>query len=668
MKKIKWGILGAGNIAHVLAKSIIETQNAELIAVASRNLKKGKLFAKKYSIPRVYNNYEELLNDTDINIVYIATPHPMHAEWAIKTADSGKHILCEKPITINAPDAMTVIEAARRNKVFLMEAFMYRTHPQTKKIYDLVKSGAIGEVRIIESAFSFNSNYNPDSRIFNPALGGGGIMDIGCYTISFSRLIAGAALGKNWVNPVEIKSLGHIRNDSKVDTWATALLRFENDILAYCVCGVESRHQNCAAIYGTKGIIIIPNPWTPTSHEVKKYSFTLVSENGKATIITESAPNVFTCETSVVTESIQQGLLEAPHPAMSWEDTLGNMQTLDRWRESLSLTFPTETEEAYKYTLDHKPLKVRPNSRMKYGEIKGLDAKISKLVMGVVNPGNIAYATAMFDDFFARGGNTFDTAYIYAGGSAEKLLGKWIENRNIRKDVIVIDKGAHTPHCFPDILLKQFEESLERLRTDYVDIYFMHRDNPDIPVGEFVEVLNQLQAKRKLKIFGGSNWTIKRIIEANEWAKRNKKQGFSAISNNFSLARMINPVWEGCIASSEPAFREWHEKTQFPLFAWSSQAQGFFVPGRTSPEKKDNSSMVHAWYSPDNFERQERCFALAKKKNVHPNTIVLAYVLNQLFPVFALIGPMSINEILPSIDALDIVLTSDEIAWLDLRK
>jgi aryl-alcohol dehydrogenase-like predicted oxidoreductase len=137
------------------------------------------------------------------------------------------------------------------------------------------------------------------------------------------------------------------------------------------------------------------------------------------------------------------------------------------------------------------------------------------------------------------------------------------------------------------------------------------------------------------------------------------------VSNNFSLARLVKPVWDGCLASSEPAFHAWHIEKKFPLFAWSSQARGFFVPGRAAPDKRDEKSLVECWYSEDNFARQRRCFELAKKKGVEPVSVALAYVLHQPFPIWALIGPDNLAEIRTSFDGLGVTLTPDEVKWLN---
>ncbi|MBN1459559.1 MAG: Gfo/Idh/MocA family oxidoreductase, partial [Armatimonadetes bacterium] len=188
-EKLAWGILATGHIASTFAKGLAHSQTGRLVAVGSRTKKSANRFGDEYNTPRRHGSYEELLADPEIEAVYIATPHPMHAEWAIKSADAGKHVLCEKPIGLNHAEAMVVVEAAREHDVFLMEAFMYRCHPQTEKLVELIRSGVIGEVRAIQATFSFNAGENWESRALAHEMGGGGILDVGCYCTSMARLL-----------------------------------------------------------------------------------------------------------------------------------------------------------------------------------------------------------------------------------------------------------------------------------------------------------------------------------------------------------------------------------------------------------------------------------------------------------------------------------------------
>jgi aryl-alcohol dehydrogenase-like predicted oxidoreductase len=231
---------------------------------------------------------------------------------------------------------------------------------------------------------------------------------------------------------------------------------------------------------------------------------------------------------------------------------------------------------------------------------------------------------------------------------------------------VVLDKGAHTPNCTPEKLSSQLLESLTRLQMEYVDIYMLHRDNTAVPVGEFISVLNEHKAAGRMRVFGASNWSIERVEAANAWAAEHGLQGFSAMSNNFSLARMVDPVWKGCISASDAHSRAWLTKTQMALMPWSSQARGFFT-GRARPDDFSDPELVRSWYSEDNFRRLDRANELARKRGVLPINIALAYVLCQPFPTFPLIGPRMLSETHSSLPGLEITLTPAELRWLNLE-
>jgi len=662
-EKIAWGIIGTGNIAKTFAKGLAGSKTGTLLAVGSRSKELAEKFRESFKVPRAYPSYDELLEDDEVQAVYISTPHPFHAEWAIRAAEAGKHILCEKPIGINFPEAMAIVEAAQRNDVFLMEAFMYRCHPQIKKLLELIRDKVIGDIRMIQATFSFHAGFNPDGRIFSNALAGGGILDVGCYCTSMARLVAGAAVGKDFAEPISVRGCGHL-GTTGVDEYAAAVLKFPGDIIAQVSTGVALNQDNSVRIYGTKGNIIIPSAWIPAREGGTVKIF--VNENGKPPreIDIESKDWLYALEADIVGENIAKR--QAPSPAMTWDDTLGNMRTMDAWREQIGLVYDSEKAENQTQPVHKRPLAVREKAPMKYGTIPGVEKPVSRLVMGVDNQPTIAYASVIFDDFFESGGNVFDTAYIYGGGKSEVLLGQWVQNRNIREKVVILGKGAHTPNCNPAALTRQLKESLERMRMEYLDIYMLHRDNPEIPVGEFIDVLNEHKKAGRMRAFGGSNWSLERVEAANEYAKKKGLTGFSAVSNNFSLARMVDPVWAGCIAASDPKSRAWLTQNKMTLMPWSSQARGFFTE-RAHPDNTSDAEMVRCWYSDDNWKRRERVIELAKKRKVLPINVALAYVLCQPFPTFPLIGPRLLSETRTSLPALDINLSPDELKWLNLE-
>ena len=206
-------------------------------------------------------------------------------------------------------------------------------------------------------------------------------------------------------------------------------------------------------------------------------------------------------------------------------------------------------------------------------------------------------------------------------------------------------------------------ESLDRLQFEYADIYIMHRDNLDIPVGEFVDVLNELIGKGLIRgALGGSNWSIRRFEEVNEYASNNGKVGFAIMNNNLSLARMVKPVWNGCVHLSDVDSRSWLEKTKTTNFSWSSQARGYFLP--ESERLKLGQDNFECWDAEDNRARRARAEELARKKGCSPINIAAAYVINQPFPSFALVGPRVIHETATTMPAFDVELSVEEINWL----
>jgi len=660
--KLLWGIISTGSIARTFARGLAESKTGRLLAIASRTAETAEAFGAEFGVERRYGSYEALLEDKDVQAVYVATPHPIHAEWAIKAADAGKHILCEKPIGMNFAEAMAIVEAARRNDVFLMEAFMYRCHPQTARLVEWLQEKAIGDVRVIQAVFSFNAGDDEEGRLLANHLGGGGILDVGCYTTSMARLVAGVAMGKEFADPIDVQAVGHL-GPTGVDEWASAVLKFPGDIIAQISCGVRVTQESSVHIYGSEGHIVLPSPWIPSrTGGTTKVIVQAKGDHQPRELDVTTDEWLYAIEADYVASSIDKR--QAPFPAMSWADTLGNMKTLDRWRAAIGLIYDSERPQNLKRSIHGGKLKVRPGSLMKYGEVPGLDKKVSRLVMGNMISDPIV-TSAMLDDFYERGGNAIDTAYVYGGGRCEKALGWWVKNRRIRNKVVILAKGAHTPCCNPDDLTRQLCESLDRLQTDYVDLYMMHRDNPDIPVGEFVDVLNKHKRAGRMLAFGASNWTLKRFKAAQDYAAKHKLAGFSAISNNFSLAEMVDAVWEGCLSAKDPQWEAYLTKTHTPLMAWSSQARGFFT-GRANPKDKSDADLARCWYSKDNFRRRERAIKLAKEKGVEPINVALAWVLHQAFPTFALIGPLTIAETRSSFAALEVELTPEEVKWLNL--
>ncbi len=667
---LRWGILGTGTIAAKFAKDLLASKTGKLVAIGSRTPESAERFGNDFLAGTAINrhgSYDALLADPAVQAVYISTPHPFHAQWSIRAAMAGKHILCEKPLALNYADAMTIVEAARANGVFLMEAFMYRCHPVVDRLIALLREGVIHDVRMIHANFGFQCALNYDHRLLNNALGGGGILDVGCYPVSLARLIAGVAAGKEFLDPVHVAASGVVGEKSRVDELASLILTFSNRIIASISTGIQCTLNNDIHIYGTGGSIYIPWLWIPQP----KGNKIIIRRHGKEPeeISVDASAGVYTLEADAVAAAIENQQHEPAWPAMRWADTLGNMKTLDRWRRIVGVSYEHEKPENRLTPLHGGPLSVHEPNGMEYGRVPGVEKPVSRLIFGVdkISINDFPMAQAMLDDYFQRGGNTFDSAHIYSMGVCEKALGRWVENRNIREQVVIIGKGAHTPDCNPTALTRQLMESLDRMKTHYVDIYMMHRDDPAVPVDQFVDVLNEHKRAGRIRAFGASNWSIPRIEAFNFSARSRGLTGFCAISNNFSLARMIHPPWAGCLSSSDLEWRTWLENNEIILMPWSSQARGFFTD-RAAPDKTSDAELVRCWYSPDNFRRQEKARELARKLGVTPIVIALAYVLCQPFATFPMIGPASIDETRESMEALKIKLTREQVHWLNLER
>ena len=332
---LRWGILGTGRIARQFAAGLGHARRGRLVAVASRGVLSESV--PEFAGARIHVGYEALLGDMEVDAVYVATPHTSHAEWAIRAANCGKHLLVEKPIGINAAEAGAIIAAARANDVFLMEAFMNRVHPLTAALVRLVGEGAIGAPRLIRSAFGYNKPFDAGSRTYDPALGGGGILDVGCYPVGMARLIAGAAVGRAFADPVDVSGVGHI-GASGVDEWAAATLTFEGGLIAQVATGVAVAMDNTVRIDGTRGHIHVASPWWCSGREGGRGVISVVADGVMREHVVETADWLYAIEA----DACARHLSERQVPEMTWDDTLGNMRTLDAWRAAIGLDYPAE--------------------------------------------------------------------------------------------------------------------------------------------------------------------------------------------------------------------------------------------------------------------------------------------------------------------------------------
>jgi len=668
--KINWGILGTGNIAKALARAIGESETGRLVAVGSRKQETANVFAEEFGIAKekAYGTYEGMVADKDVQAVYISLPNDLHAEWAIKFADAKKAVLLEKPFTLNYPEAMVTIEAAKRNNVFLMEAFMYRCHPQSAKLAELLKAKTIGDVRLVLIQMAFNIGPKYDNIRLISQNGGGAILDLGGYALSLARLIAAADQGKDFTEPLELKAVAHIGAQSRVDEWSTATVKFPGDVLANLMIGNQVTALSPVQIFGTTGRIEITNPWFP-GNTPESATISIHRDGAEVEkVFAASAKSLYANEVDVFGKQIA-GTQAAP-PSMTWNDSLANMRWLDRWKEQVGLKFDPEKFEGIQNSVFRTPLQYGDKKRMTFGKIPGIEKPVSRIIMGTMGhviggSGDIAKTCAILDHFVDSGGNALDCALVYG---TQDRIGQWLKLRGNREHMVIIGKGAADTKATPEMVTEHLLQSLDLMKVDYFDAFLMHRDNVNVPVGEFVDVLNEHTKAGRIRAFGGSNWTVSRLAAANDYAAQNGLTPFGLSSPNFSLAKWNEPTWADCTNAVEPDDKAWYRKTKMPLLAWSSQANGIFINGLSSDAKNAYSNDIkRVWFNEGNVERVRRVGELARKRGIFPGHISLAYVLLQPLNIFALVGPENIEQTRSNLEALDVKLSAEEMAWLNLE-
>ena len=316
---------------------------------------------------------------------------------------------------------------------------------------------------------------------------------------------------------------------------------------------------------------------------------------------------------------------------------------------------------------------------MNYGRVPGVDKPVARIVQGtvMVRSEEVEKSFALLDEVFELGGTTFDTAHQYGGGDSERTFGRWVRERGLRDEVVVIGKGAHhnadRKRVTPFDITADLFDSLARFGFDHIELYLLHRDDPSVPVGPIVEVLNEHLSEGRIGAFGGSNWTPERLREANAYARENDLTPFVASSPNLSLAEQAVEPWPGCVSISGRAGesdREWYAREGIPLFTWSSLAGGFFS-GRFTRDNLGSFDgyldllCVETYCVEENFERLERARVLADERGLTVPQIALAYVLDQPLEVFALVGCNTGEEFRANVAAGDVQLTPEELAWLE---
>jgi len=325
--KIRWGIISTGHISGRFAEALEILPDAELVAVASRTQESADEFANKYNIPKAYATYQELADDPDIDVVYIGTPHTFHLENSTICMRKGKSVLCEKAFTINADEAREMVRIAREENVFLMEAMIPRHVPLLKKVLGWIEDDRIGEVRMVKASRCARGEFMPESRIFNPKLGGGSLLDVGVYVISFASQVFGKA-------PIESVGLSHI-GELGSDEQGVAILKYDKGEIADLSFALHTEAVNEAYILGTEGFIKIDDVFA-----VPSKAALFINKKEVETIEEPIIGNALNYEAEEVMRCMREGLKESPH--MPMDESIEIMEIMDKIREPWGLVYSND--------------------------------------------------------------------------------------------------------------------------------------------------------------------------------------------------------------------------------------------------------------------------------------------------------------------------------------
>ena len=309
MSAVKWGIMSTAHINRLFLAGAREADNVEITAVASRDKPRAEQYAREQKIPKAHGSYEELLADPEVEAVYIPLPNSLHIEWSIQALESGKHVLCEKPLSRRATDVERAFDVAEREQRLLMEAFMYRHNPQTRRLVELIDQGAVGRVRVIRAAFGFVA-HDPANVRLQTRLDGGGLMDVGCYCVSGARLIAGEP---------ERVSAEQVLGGDGVDVVFAATMRHPNDVLSHFDAGLAIDSRDLLEVVGDQGSLLLEDPWHCRNPLIQ------LRRDGATERIEIDKANSYRIEAENFSASIRG---EAT-PLLGREDALGQARTIE---------------------------------------------------------------------------------------------------------------------------------------------------------------------------------------------------------------------------------------------------------------------------------------------------------------------------------------------------
>ena len=701
------GIVGCGLISLDYALGLKKYPFLKLLACTDLDEDRARKLAEDYDIPNVYA-LDDMLADSRIELIVNLTPPRSHVSVSTAVVQAGKHVYCEKPF------APTFKEAAELVKLAQSMGVRVGTAPDTflgagiQTCRSLIRDqNAIGKPVAATAFYASHGHetWHPRPDFFYQD-GGGPLFDMGPYYISALVTLLGSVKRVGGSGQTSFQERMVVNDPERhgeripveTPTHITGFLEFADNAVATMIMSFDvwDHHLPFLELYGTTGSIVVPRPSTfegpiqlRTSDMPDWQSVPLEFPRGlnrgigvadMAFSITRNEPHRSTAELALHVTEVMEALSTSCRTGKP-VDIRTACHTIIPMPRSLPYRLkPEGLSEESRQNASAYFAGWTPKKKEQTGLIDGIPTPLSRVILGTVGVDSSSYRSqmesfALLDSALELGCQTFDTAAMYDN---ERTLGEWIKISGVRDEVVLITKGGFP---FPDgehrlsreELTFDLERSLEQLKVDCIDLYLVHYDDPNAPIDVIMETLNDYHQKGMIRAIGVSNWTTKRIAEANAYAREHHLAPVVASSVHFSLIPWAYPLWKGAVslAADEAGSGElpWYVANRFPLLAYSPLSRGFFADwfDPDSPEPR-SMQIQQAFGSAKNVEKKGRVEALAKSKGFTRAQIALAYVLNQPLDVYTIVGVKDVYKLKENIDAVEIELTEEEMQWLALTR
>ena len=661
---VRWGILGPGAIARSFATAIDGLEGHEVVAAGSRDPERALAFnAERGYTAAEAGTYRDLVRSESVDAVYVASPHPGHLEHAALALRHGKAVLCEKPLCVNASEARRLCAIASERGRPLLEAMWTRFLPATLRAAEWVANGTIGEPSRVVCSFGFHTQFNPESRLYDPELAGGSLLDVGCYTLSLAALVFGDRMTGGEIPQLEVRA---DLAPSGVDQHCKVVLRFGDGAEAYLESSISRATSATAVIQGDGGRILIPDFWRAQ---------TLKLECETQEVASLECPflcNGYEYQALEIERMLRDGDVESP--LLPHAESIALIELMDEIRRRIGVHYPFESSVG---------VTAGTHRAMTYRPFAAPARDLPRLVLGtMVLDGDTSTsqgdADALLDAAFENGICAVDTGHVYGGGASERadrIVARAPRSRGRRlRPVQGLPPRRGGDHA-------STRRHWTRTSPSRSTGCGSRRSTSTCSTGttrrcrwtRWSTLSPEQLAAGRLRAYGLSNWTRARIEEARDYAEANDRPLPAASSPNFSLADQVRDPWGGgCVTLTGAAAaddRDWHRRTGMAIFAWSSLARGLFS-GRVTrralaaePGLVDDACRA-AYVHEVNLARLDRVIEFAEAGGASVPQIALAWVLAQDLPLHAIVGAATQQEVEDLAAAVALSLTDEEEKWL----